>query len=299
MQSLITKQMGIINYYQSFSRDQEREADIYAIETLNKLKLSKVPLIHFLNFLEKKSIQKGISNDYFKFSSHPIYSERYKIINQSSKKQKTIYDKNINNQFYYIKSKLFGFTSDELLGINEYLDANYLEYTKSIILSKKGNLHQSMKILNKIIKKNPNNKFLLETKADILYSHGYSYEALKFYEKVIKIYSNNHYVNKRIFDIKFTSHNIKNINFSNNLFNDFSFLIIIFNNDKELKSKFKQIAEQNNKLNWIKYFEIENMINNNDLINDFEKIMTKLLKETEDSVLKNLIKKQINRIKNV
>ena len=59
IQSLITNQMGIHNYYQSFSRDQEREADIYAINTLDKLKLSHIPLIEFLNFLEKKSKQKG------------------------------------------------------------------------------------------------------------------------------------------------------------------------------------------------------------------------------------------------
>ena len=51
IQSLVTNQMGIHNYYQSFSRDQEREADYYAIYTLDKLKLSNVPLIRFLNLL--------------------------------------------------------------------------------------------------------------------------------------------------------------------------------------------------------------------------------------------------------
>ena len=59
IQSLVTNQMGIHNYYQSFSRDQEREADFYAIITLDKLKLSHVPLIKFLNLLEKQSKQKG------------------------------------------------------------------------------------------------------------------------------------------------------------------------------------------------------------------------------------------------
>ena len=54
IQSLVTNQMGIHNYYQSFSRDQEREADFFAIITLDKLQLSHAPLIKFLNFLEKK-----------------------------------------------------------------------------------------------------------------------------------------------------------------------------------------------------------------------------------------------------
>ena len=53
MQSIITNKVGIQNYYKAFSRDQEREADYYAIETLNKLKLSADPLVEFLVFLEK------------------------------------------------------------------------------------------------------------------------------------------------------------------------------------------------------------------------------------------------------
>ena len=77
MQSIITNQVGIKNYFQSFSRDQEREADFYAINTLNKLNLSTKPLIKFLNLLEKKAKKIGINEDYYKFSTHPIYKERY------------------------------------------------------------------------------------------------------------------------------------------------------------------------------------------------------------------------------
>ena len=65
-QSMITNQMGIHNYYQSFSRDQEREADFFAIITLDKLQLSHVPLIKFLNLLEKNSKQKGNLDEYQK-----------------------------------------------------------------------------------------------------------------------------------------------------------------------------------------------------------------------------------------
>ena len=35
VQSMITNQMGIQNYYSAFSREQEREADIFAALTLN------------------------------------------------------------------------------------------------------------------------------------------------------------------------------------------------------------------------------------------------------------------------
>ena len=58
LQSMIANQVGIQNYYSAFSRDQEREADIYAIKTLNKLNLSSDPLKKFLKTLEKKIFSK-------------------------------------------------------------------------------------------------------------------------------------------------------------------------------------------------------------------------------------------------
>ena len=201
IQSLVTNQMGIHNYYQSFSRDQEREADFFAIITLDKLQLSHVPLIKFLNLLEKNSKQKGNLDEYQKFSSHPLYAERYKIIEQITKKKKIFFDKQINKKFNYIKAKLFGFTSLEFNEIEEYLNGDYLNYAQSIIFSRKGDLKKSLQLLNDLLEKKQNYEYLLETKADILYSHGYSDESLKFYNKTIESYPNNHYVNKRIFDI--------------------------------------------------------------------------------------------------
>jgi len=53
VQSMIGNQVGIKNYYQSFSREQEKEADFYAVETLNKLKLSTTPLVRFLNYIDQ------------------------------------------------------------------------------------------------------------------------------------------------------------------------------------------------------------------------------------------------------
>ena len=300
IQSLVTNQMGIHNYYQSFSRDQEREADFFTIITLDKLKLSHIPLIKFLNLLEKKSKQKGNLDEYQKFSSHPIYAERYNIIEQITKKKKIYYDKKINKKFNYIKAKLFGFTSLEFNEIEEYLNGDFLNYAQSIIFSRKGELKKSLQLLNNLLGKKQNYDYILETKADILYSHGYSEESLKFYNKIIKSYPNNHYVNKRIFDIKFTSENFENIDFFDSVFDDFSFLLNIFHNDKELISKFKQIAEKNNKTDWINYFAIYQIIHSEININyNIEEIMKKLsilLKNTDAPVLETLIKRDMKKI---
>ena len=55
MSALAVNQVGINNFYLDFSKDQEREADYYAIETLNKLNLSSNSIIKLLQTLEKNT----------------------------------------------------------------------------------------------------------------------------------------------------------------------------------------------------------------------------------------------------
>ena len=65
IQTTVTSQLGIQNYYSSFSKNQEKEADLFAIDRLNLLEISSKDLREFLEFLERKSFQKGISLESF------------------------------------------------------------------------------------------------------------------------------------------------------------------------------------------------------------------------------------------
>ena len=297
MQSIITNKVGIQNYYKAFSRDQEREADYYAIETLNKLKLSADPLVEFLVFLEKKSIQKGYNSDYKIFSTHPVYEERFTIINALRSNQKNTFDKKINKRFNFIKAKLFGFTENNINVLNEHLEEDYLDYGKSILLSKKGRLKESMKLLNQVIKKEKNANYLLETKADILFSNGYSNEALLFYQESSKNIPSNNYVKKRIFDINFAKLNYDNTNKAIDLFIRFSYLLDIFENNIELKNKFKTIAINSEMYEWIEYFNIdgkkvENSLQKSEMINKMNQIKSK----TSSEILVKLINRYLSEI---
>ena len=68
MSALAVNQVGINNFYLGFSKDQEREADYYAIETLNKLSLSSNSIIKLLQILESNAINRGIGEELQKFS---------------------------------------------------------------------------------------------------------------------------------------------------------------------------------------------------------------------------------------
>ena len=242
---------------QSFSRDQEREADYYAIDTLNKLQLSTKPLVKFLNLLKKKSIQKGITSEFYKFSTHPIYKERYDIVENTKSEKKNNFNKNLNTRFKYIQAKLFGFTSVNVSNVSDYLSDDYQVYAKSIILSRESKLKESLKLLNNFIKKNPNNYFLYETKGDILYAGGYPEEAILFYIKSNQKNLNNYYVKKRIFDIRFSLIEKNDKNNSLKLFNEYIFLLKLNLNNNDLKNKYKKLSINSEKLEWVEYFTSE------------------------------------------
>ena len=292
-QSLIGNKLSIQNYFQSFSREQEREADFYAIETLAKLNLSSVPLKNLLKRLEKDAIKQGMKNEFYRFSSHPIYKERYEIINNADN-YKITFNENINSRFNFIRAKFFGYTEENTIYIKEFLKEKYYDYANAIILSKKGKLKKSLLSLNILIKNNQNNIHLMETKADILYSHGFFSEALLFYNISIKKNPKNYYVKKRIFDIKFSILDPDDKNKSKALFKENKFLLNNFYNNQDLIKKLSVLASENNLTYWINYFNVRQNLNNNEydkksLLNELKKIK----KNTSDYDLIRLIDKVI------
>ena len=254
IQTIAANEIGINNFYINFSKEQEREADNYAIDTLNKLNLPSSPLIELINIIEKESLKKGITEEHSKFSTHPIYSERYDIIEKNKKNNVGLINMNTENNFYFIKAKFLGYSLNNLSKLEQYLPSQYQDYTKSIYYSKNGELKKSLVLLNSLIEKNKDNYYLLETKADILLSHGYSEEAINFYKVVLKKYPKNKYIQIKIFN----NTNTKNLSKSKkiNLFNNNLNLLFKFPNYKILYLKYKYLSEDLNLINWVQFFEI-------------------------------------------
>ena len=295
LQSMLANQVSIQNYYSAFSREQEREADLYAAQTLNQLQISSEPLKSFLKILEKKSFQKGYNEENFKFSSHPVYKERFDILNKISIKQKNEFNQELNIRFNFVKSKLFGFTENKSEKLHEYLNNDYYDYANSIILSRNGKLKDSLIILNKIINRYPDNFFLIETKADLLLAHGYSNEAMKFYQIVFNKNKKNNYVKKRIFEIKYEKTSNTNNSIEVESFDNFSDLIMIFDNDTIFLKKFKNISLSLKKYEWANFIDANILLNetlNDKALEKFKQILTK----SNDKKLINYTKQKIRFI---
>ena len=287
IQALAVNKVSINNFYINFTKEQEKEADHYAVETINNLDLPKEPLIKLLNKLEEESLNKGITEEYHKFSTHPIYKKRFDIINKTEENLNTKINTELENEFNFIKAKFIGYSIKNEKEIDTNFSTIFANYARSIYYARSGKLKDSLKILNKLILNNKNNFFLLETKADILMSYGYKNEAIKFYNKVLEKFPDNNYVKL----ILFNNINQNSINISNkeDFFNSNINLLYEFPNYKILYINYKNLCENLGKKDWISFFEVYESKENIKKDKYFDEL-SKLKNKTSDKVLNKLIK---------
>ncbi len=282
LQGSILTSAALSNQYIEFSKDQEIEADLYALETLNLLKTYSTSIQTLLETIEQKLLNKGLSKDKQRVSTHPYFEDRILLIKNFKDNKENNFNESYNQKFSYIKAKFIGYSdNDEVL--NE-LNEPFKTYAESIKIARNGNLKLSLENLNEIMKTNKNH-FLLETKADILFSYGYTEEAIKFYKKNLEKYPLNFYAQIRIFEnleIKNISHSDTEIIFQNN-----KNLLYKFYNNKNVLLKYFELAHKLNKEEWLQFFNF--ILSINDIDKDVFDIQIENFKSTKDNDLLKLI----------
>ena len=266
----------------NFSKNQEMEADYYAIDTLKKLNLYSDSIKNLLLTIENELLDKGLTKDKLRISTHPYFEERINIINYSNEFTSSVFDLNKNKKFNFIRAKFIGYNGNDLDLLN--LEDSYRIYANSILNSKKGNLKKSLKDLNSLISNNKNYIFLIETKADILFSYGYINEAIRFYKKVLLHFPDNYYAQIRIFEntnIEKLSNIEKQILFNENLN-----LLLKYYNNKNILQTYLELSKLTKKNEWVNFLNFW-LFKNNDIM----KIQKNLenFKNSNDKDLSNLV----------
>ena len=276
------------NQYIVFSKDQEIDADLYALNTLNLLNTNSKSILTLLETIEQKLLDKGFSKDKQRVSTHPYFEDRILLIKNFQMDKEDNFNKNYNERFNYIKAKFIGYSDNE--DIITELNEPFKTYAESIKKAKIGNLKMSLQSLNQIIKQN-NNNFLIETKADILLSHGYTNEAIKFYKKNLEEYPLNYYAQIRIFENIET----KNLSISDTeiIFENNKVLLYKYFNNKNVLFKYIELAKKLNKTEWLKFFNFILSINNIE-----REVLESKIKDFKSTKNKDLLK-LVNVIQNL
>ena len=113
MQGGVLTTAVLSNQYIVFSKDQEMEADLYALKTLNLLKTNSKSIQILLETIEQKLSDKGFSKDKQRISTHPYFEDRILLIQNFKDNKEVNYNKNYNERFNYIKAKFVGYSDNE------------------------------------------------------------------------------------------------------------------------------------------------------------------------------------------
>ena len=90
LQGNILTSGALSNQYIVFSKDQEMEADLYALKTLNLLKTNSKSIQTLLETIEQKLLNKGFSKDNQRVSTHPYFEDRILLIKNFEDNKKII-----------------------------------------------------------------------------------------------------------------------------------------------------------------------------------------------------------------
>ncbi len=279
LNAIVVNQTAVSNLFISFSQEQEIEADFYAIETINKLKLPTDPVKEFLLILENKTSANLIDEELKKFSTHPIFEKRYEIIDNNNNEFYN-FNKNHQREFEFIQAKFMAYTDSNII---TKIKNDQKIYYDSIQLSKTGYLVESLKKINFLISKNKKDHFIKETKADILLSYGHTQEAIKFYKKVLQDQPDNNYVKYNIFVN--SALNSKDYEFNKETFSNNLNLLTFFLNDQKILLKYYDLAKLLKYNEWILFFETLLFQKK-----DVKQTLNQLDKQTKDYNLKKIIK---------
>lgn len=258
-----------------FNRSQEESADLHAIKYLEELQYPTDGLVKLLEYFQMQMVgYEGQIDEYL--LSHPVSKKRIDIIKNNTKNYHYL-DKKINpklqRQLDIVQKKLEGFTqnTDEVLRKYQNQNNELANYVKAIAYFKKGQISESIKLLDSVIlvtKDNEELGFLFELKGQILFESGDITESIIAYGRSIKLLENKYSAQAKI------SFATAILNLNNN---DKELLKLAIKNleeaeiyEKQTPFLFKQLANSYNKIGskWQSYF---NLAEYHLLLNDYKK----------------------------
>ena len=121
--------------------------------------------------------------------THPLSSERKKIIKLNLENQNKKNFKSLNLKFSLVKAKVNGFFLDEIELKNLYPDLKTLEslYAYSLKNYKIGKIIKALELVDKCIEMDNKNPYFHELKGQILFESGKSNESVSSFRKAIKL----------------------------------------------------------------------------------------------------------------
>ena len=183
-------QSSAINSMSSYQITEERAADETAVNLLKKQNKSIKGLKNFMSKIKASNRLEGIEeNPYFR--THPITTERITFFEDKLKTEnETISSPILDERLKRIKAKLYAYLSPLPNILKKYpLSDNsiYANIAHSVYYMRQKNLNTSLKYINILLAKEPQNPYFWELKAQTLFENTKIKEATIAYKKALDL----------------------------------------------------------------------------------------------------------------
>jgi len=172
-------QGSLINKSLAYRIEEERNADEAAVSILKKAGYSSDGLLSLMKKIQQENKMQGFrENEYFR--THPISAERIAFLQQMVKKHNNVLLSNDDAQLARIKAKLYAFIKSPQQTYLKYpLSDSSINamYAHAIVSYKNIQFDKAQKLINQLIKREPNNPHFRELKGQILFEQGKIREA--------------------------------------------------------------------------------------------------------------------------
>ncbi len=176
-----------LNYYYTYRSAEERQADMFALDLLNRSQISSSGFLSFMQKLNQQNKSSGIvETDYF--STHPLTKERIDVIsnNQNHFKNNPL----LLEKMQIIQAKIYAYLHSKEQTLAKYpLSEQSItsQYAQAIAFYKDGQAQKALEKINTLILQDEKNPFFYEFKGQILQETGQIQKAIIAHGKALEL----------------------------------------------------------------------------------------------------------------
>lgn len=175
-----------------FSRTQERSADQFAVELLEKTQTSATGLLEFFESLQDQELLVRDRQDTY-VATHPRTRDRIAFVRKHI--EKSLYSgnympANVKVMHERMSAKLKGFFNPTIQTLREFPaddKTTSARYARAMAYYRNAQSEEALKLIDGLLEQIPNDPYFHEFRGQILFEHGKLTEALPSYERAVAL----------------------------------------------------------------------------------------------------------------
>lgn len=196
MGGAIAGQQTAQNYLFSYVRSQERAADRYAVEIMDRIGVSSEGMLDFFALLRGQEALISSRQDPY-LRTHPLTQDRIEFFRQhvqNSPHTGNRVSEQLQRRHARMRGKLIGFLQSPRRVLERYEgqeDTLEARYALAVAYHRRGELPRALEYIDGLIAENPRDPYFVELRGQILFESGRIDDAVASYREAVALHPNS------------------------------------------------------------------------------------------------------------